>query len=63
MKLNARSFAREIEDAPFFLYVGFADCHRCDFEGANGSFCERYPRPRRNLPFRGRRRLRGLSAS
>ena len=39
----AREFLSSIEpDAPFFLYVGFGDTHRCGFESALGSFCEHY---------------------
>ena len=46
MKLRARQFLTEIEpEKPFFLYVGFGDCHRCGFESAIGSFCEFYGSP------------------
>ncbi|CAK0799534.1 unnamed protein product, partial [Prorocentrum cordatum] len=43
MKLAARQFLTAIEpERPFFLYVGFGDGHRCAFEGALGSFCEKF---------------------
>ena len=46
MKLRARQFLQEIEpEKPFFLYVGFGDCHRCGFKSTIGSFCEFYGSP------------------
>jgi len=46
MKLRARQFLTEIEpEKPFFLYVGWGDCHRCGFESEIGTFCEFYGSP------------------
>lgn len=46
MKLNARTFLRDLEPhAPFFLYVGFGDVHRCREGSAIGAFCENYGAP------------------
>ena len=46
MKLNARSFLRQLEpSAPFFLYVGFGDVHRCREGGPAGAFCEKFGAP------------------
>ena len=43
MKLNARTFLNDIEpEKPFFLYVGFGDCHRCGEGSATGAFCEKF---------------------
>ena len=42
MKLFAREFLELEPSKPFFLYVGFGDVHRCEFESAIGSFCEFY---------------------
>ena len=43
MKLNARTFLRSVEpSAPFFLYVGFGDVHRCREGEAAGAFCEKF---------------------
>ena len=42
MRAHARAFLREAPDAPFFLYVGFGDVHRCAYGGALGNFCELY---------------------
>lgn len=46
MKLNARTFLRQLEpSAPFFLYVGFGDVHRCREGGPAGAFCEKFGAP------------------
>lgn len=46
MKLNARTFLRRLEpSAPFFLYVGFGDVHRCREGAPEGAFCEKYGAP------------------
>ena len=46
MKLNARRFLNDIEpSAPFLLYVGFGDVHRCTYSGTIGEFCEHYGAP------------------
>lgn len=43
MGARAKTFLQTIEpSAPFFLYVGWGDVHRCGFESAIGSFCEHY---------------------
>jgi N-sulfoglucosamine sulfohydrolase len=43
MKENAGRFFSSLgPDEPFFLYVGFGDCHRCPAKANSGPFCEKY---------------------
>eukprot|EP00049_Salpingoeca_infusionum_P015544 m.303684 g.303684 ORF g.303684 m.303684 type:complete len:572 (-) comp15894_c0_seq5:119-1834(-) len=42
IKQNIATFLDSERDKPFFLYIGWGDCHRCAFKGAQGSFCELY---------------------
>ena len=50
MKDNARIFFSNLKDGePFFLYVGFGDCHRCSESGASGAFCENYGSGKPNM--------------
>jgi len=45
MKLRMRHFLSLEPEKPFFLYVGWGDCHRCGFQSVEGSFCEFYGSP------------------